>query len=85
MPLKTLLVMVVLGQTWIKDYELLFPPFPGLGIRVDVYDVLNVDSVLVGDRGYDVTCFVHLQSLELDRITEKTIKGFGFEEGLYPF
>lgn len=85
MRLKTLLVMLAANQTWIRDYELLFPPFPGLGIRVDVYEVLNVDSVLVGDRGYDVTCIVHLEGVTGDTITEKKCRALGFEEGLYPY
>ena len=54
--LKALLVLGSGGATWTKEYELPFPPFPGLGIRIDVYDMLNVESVVVGDPGFDVTC-----------------------------
>ena len=77
--------MVAVGQTWVQDWELAFPPFPGLGIRVDVYEVLDVHSVLVGDRGYDVTCIVHLEGVERGGITAEKCKALGFEEGIYPF
>ena len=84
MRLKTLLVMPALDNTWVRDWELPFPPFPGLGIRVDVYEVLNVDSVVVGDRGYDVTCIVHLEGTDAGGLTENRLRDLGFEEGLYP-
>jgi hypothetical protein len=37
MPLAALLVMPTKDATWRMEMELPFPPFPGLGIRVDVY------------------------------------------------
>jgi hypothetical protein len=86
-PLKALLVLPWGDGTWVREVRLPFPPFPGLGIRVDVYELLNVDSVVVGDIGYDVTCLV---SIELDvpsdaeHYTEARIRSFGFEEGGYP-
>ncbi|HEX2622609.1 MAG TPA: hypothetical protein VHL11_20760 [Phototrophicaceae bacterium] len=83
MPLKVLIVMPALQATWVRDMELLFPPFPGLGIRVDVYDVLNIDSVVVGDHGYDVTCIVHLEG-NAEHYTEKKFRSLGFEIGVYP-
>src|SRR5258708_39869551 len=49
-PLKALLVLGCNKSIWRKEAQLPFPPFPGLGIRVDVYDMLHVDSVVVGDR-----------------------------------
>lgn len=81
MALKTLLVMPVLKTTWVKEIELAFPPFKGLGIRLDTYEVFNVDSVVVGDPHYDVTC---IGQLEGDEITEKQCLRLGFEEGVYP-
>jgi len=54
--LKALLVLKWNHQLWITEEQLLFPPFPGLGIRLDAYDMLLVESVVVGDPGYDVTC-----------------------------
>ena len=56
--------------------------FQGLGIRLDVYEIFNVDSVVVGDPHYDVTC---IGQLEGDEITEKQCRRLGFEEGVYPF
>src|SRR5262245_52711737 len=55
-PLKALLVLGCSGAVWLKEHQLPFPPFPGLGIRIDVYDMLNVESVVIGDPGFDVTC-----------------------------
>jgi hypothetical protein len=81
MALKALLVMPVLSNTWVKDVELPFPPFPGLGLRLDTYEIFNVDSVVVLDPRYDVTC---IGVLEGGEITEKQIRRLGFEEGLYP-
>jgi hypothetical protein len=84
MPLKALIVMPVLGATWVRELELPFPPYPGLGLRVDVYDVLNVDSVVALDPGYEVTCIVHLEGYPPAKLTEKKIESLGFEMGVYP-
>ena len=86
-PLKTLLVLPWGDGCWIRDYELAFPPFPKLGIRLDVYEVMNVESVLVGDSGYDVTCIVAFDEMTPDEkkgVTDKRIRALGFEEGGYP-
>lgn len=64
--------------------ELLLPPFPGLGIRVDVYEILNVRSVVVGDAGCDVTCIVELEGADADEMTAEKCKALGFQSGLYP-
>ena len=61
-PLKALLVLGFNRQTWLKEARLPFAPFPGLGIRLDVYDMLHVDSVVVGDPGYDVTNLLEVRS-----------------------
>jgi hypothetical protein len=84
MSLKTLLVMPTKGATWVSEIDLPFPPFPGLGIRVDAYDVLNVQSVIVGDSGYDVTCIVRLEEPAAEEMTETKCRSFGFEIGPYP-
>ncbi len=84
MPLKALIVLVTNGGTWVRDFELAIPPFVGLGIRVDVYDMLNVLSVVVGDFGYDVTCIVEIEGVLPENVTEKLITRLGFEEGTYP-
>jgi hypothetical protein len=64
--------------------ELPFPPFPELGIRLDVYEMLNVESVVVGDPGYDVTCIVKLEDSDGSDITEEKCQALGFEIGPYP-
>jgi hypothetical protein len=82
-PLTALLVLGWNERTWRKETQLPFPPFPGLGIRIDVYDMLNVESVVVGDLGYDVTCICSFENGE-DEYTESRVLSFGFEEGGYP-
>ncbi len=84
MALTALLVMPTEDETWVCDMELPFPPFPGLGIRVDVYDVLNVQSVVVGDSGYDVTCIVQLEDADAEDLTDAKCRSLGFEPGQYP-
>jgi hypothetical protein len=84
MALKALLVMPTNEATWVREMDLPFPPFPGLGIRVDVYDLLTVESVVVGDPGYDVTCIVRPEDTDASDITEKKCESLGFEVGRYP-
>jgi hypothetical protein len=84
MPLAARIVMPTKDATWIQEMELPFPPFPGLGIRVDVYEVLNVLSVVVGDPGCDVTCIVELEDTDPSKLTEERCKALGFEERPYP-
>jgi hypothetical protein len=82
MALKALIVLGTTERLWVREMELPFPPFPGLGIRVDTYEVLNVESVVVGDRGYDVTCITRLDGAE--PATEAKCRALGFEPGDYP-
>jgi hypothetical protein len=84
MPLKALIVWPTADATWLREMELPFPPFPGLGIRVDVYEVLNVRSVLVGDHDYDVTCIVELDGTDPTETTEERCRALGFDVGPYP-
>jgi hypothetical protein len=84
MPLAASLVMPTKDATWRMEMELPFPPFPGLGIRVDVYDVRSVRSVLVGDPGTDVTCVVELEAADPGEVTPAKLQGLGFEAGPYP-
>ena len=84
MSLKAKIVMLTLDSTWIQHMALPFPPFPGLGIRVDTYEVLNVESVVVGDDSCDVTCIVRLEGVEPGLLTEKKCKALGFQAGDYP-
>jgi hypothetical protein len=82
MSLKALLVLGCNNAIWTKETELPFPPFAGLGIRIDVYDMVNVESVVIGDPGYDVTCICSVEGgvvYDADRL-----RSFGFERGDYP-
>lgn len=81
-PLKALLVLGCHGATWVREVQLPFPPFAGLGIRIDVYDMLNVESVVVGDLGYDVTCICSVEGG--GDYSPGQLRAFGFEEGPYP-
>lgn len=82
--LKAKLVLLTSDATWIRETELAINPFPGLGIRIEVYNIFNVDSVVVGDFGYDVTCIGHLEGEEPSKITEEKCRRLGFEIGPYP-
>ena len=64
--------------------ELPFAPFTGLQIRLDAKDVLSVEGVLVGDARCDVTCFVRLDGVDLNRITSDKCTALGFESAPYP-
>lgn len=83
MSLKAQLVMPIRGSgTWVRTWELPIAPFPGLGIRLDDYDMVCVDSVVVGDHGFDVTCIC---SPEADsRMSDEKLSALGFESAPYP-
>jgi hypothetical protein len=57
-----------------------------LGIRIDVYDMVQVDSVVVGDIvggvKYDVTCICTVEGGA--EYSEERLGDFGFEKGDYP-
>ncbi|MFP2927078.1 hypothetical protein ACLESO_18125 [Pyxidicoccus sp. 3LG] len=78
-PLRALLVLGWNQQIWRKDANLPFAPFPGLGIRVDVYDLIQVDSVVVGDHGYDVTCICTIED-DAGEYSAERLASLGFEE-----
>lgn len=80
--LRALLVAVTKDATWTRSYELPIAPSVGLGIRLDTYDMVNVESVIVGDVGYDVTCIV---GPERGRTLDAAwLERLGFEVGPYP-
>jgi len=83
MPLQALIVLPTDKATWRMDMELAFPPFPGLGIRIDVYEMLEVQSVVVGDAGYDVTCIVRFEDADPDKSPDEKCEALGFEVGPY--
>jgi hypothetical protein len=70
------------GTTFKKEIAMPISPHPGLGIRIDVYDMLHVDSVVVGDFGYDATCICTVEGG--GTYTARQLQAFGFEEGPYP-
>ena len=84
-PIRALLVAPTPDGTWLRELRLPFPPFPAMGIRLDVYDVMNVDSVLVGDDDgrwdIDVTCIVSLDGGQVASV--KKLERLGFEQGVY--
>jgi hypothetical protein len=82
--LNALVVLPTSDATWIREIQLPFPPFPGLGIRVDVYAVLNVRSVVVGDPGYDVTCIVEVEDTDPKDVTQEMCEALGFKVRPYP-
>ena len=81
-PLAALLVLGWDQRVWTRASRLPFPPFPGLGIRVDAYEMLRVDGVVVGDLGYDVTCICTFEGD--DPRTEAQVRALGFDESGYP-
>ena len=76
------LIAVTKDGTWARDFELSIPPFVGLGIRLDVYEMVNVQSVIVGDARYDVTCIVGPEPGE--SFDAAWLERQGFEEAPYP-
>jgi hypothetical protein len=82
--MKAQLVLLVNGTTWLGEADLPFAPFVGLGIRVDVYEILNVKSVVVGDLGYDVTCVVELEGAARGNLDTRKCEELGFRQGAYP-
>ncbi|MGF1425670.1 hypothetical protein [Kitasatospora sp. LaBMicrA B282] len=67
------------GRNWVRDLELPFAPFPGLGVRVDTYEVLNVVTVLVDAADGAVTCTVAEDGGR--ELTAKKCASLGFAEG----
>lgn len=84
MTLKAKLVLLTPDATWVQAYELPIPPFVGLGIRLHVYDIFTVESVVVGDFGYDVTCIGQLEDLAPAEMNAGKYQALGFAEGPYP-
>lgn len=83
-PIRALLVAPTREGTWLREIRLPFPPFPGLGIRLDTYDMLNVDHVVVGDDyrwKIDVTCIVSPDGN--GTLSEEDWLRLEFESGVY--
>ena len=77
-PLEVRLVLPVADAAWVRDTELEIAPFPGLGIRIDTYDVLNVLAVRVAEVDNRVTCVVGSDDAASGRITVAEAESFGF-------
>ncbi|MCP3142210.1 hypothetical protein [Pyxidicoccus xibeiensis] len=84
-PLKALIVLGWDKRLWRMDANLPFPPSPGLGIRLDTYELIQVDSVVVGDYGYDVTCICTIEGDD-GEYSDARLEQLGFElaEAGYP-
>lgn len=83
-PIRALLVAPTREGTWLRELRLPIAPFPGLGIRLDVYDMVNVDQIVVGDDDrwdIDVTCIVSPDGN--GTYTEENWLRLGFESGVY--
>jgi hypothetical protein len=72
------LELPVADAVWTRDMELEVAPFPGLGIRIDTYDVLNVSAVRVAAAGQRVTCVVGLEDAAPGPVSAAVAESFGF-------
>jgi hypothetical protein len=83
--IKVTLVMPTAIGTWLMDKELPFPPFPNLGIRLDVYEVFNVDTVVVDetDHRFPIACIGHMDGAESKPPDAMKFEALGFEQGVY--
>jgi hypothetical protein len=66
-------------EGWMRAMILPIPPFPGLGIRIDTYEMLNVEKVAIEHDGYDVTCFVRPDGPVLPGAKPLDAEAFGFQ------
>jgi len=66
------------GEGWVREMILPIPPFPGLGIRIDTYEMFNVEKVAIENNGYDVTCFVWPDGPVLPGDKPISAEAFGF-------
>ena len=82
-PLKALLVVGWRERVWPREIRLPFAPSPGTGIRLDAYDMVKVDGLVVGDLGQDVTC-IRTWEDGAAPADERRVRELGFEEGGYP-
>lgn len=75
---KVRLVLPIADVAWTRDMDLGIAPFPGLGIRIDTYAVLNVIAVRVAEDDGGVTCVVGPDDAGAGGITEYGAASFGF-------
>ena len=80
---RTRLVFSANDTRWVKDTDLPIPPFPGLGVRVDTYEVLNITAVTVGEPGCDAECEVEEEE-PTRGLTESDLQSFGFRKEPLP-
>jgi hypothetical protein len=79
----TRLVLTVGGERWVKDTGLPTAPFPGLGIRVDTYEGLNVAAVTIGTADCDTECTVE-EDAPARGLTERQCLSYGFRRDTDP-
>jgi hypothetical protein len=65
-------------EGWMREMLLPIPPFPGLGIRIDTYEMLNVVKVVIEDDGHSVTCFVGPEGPDVPGREPINAEAFGF-------
>jgi hypothetical protein len=80
---RTRLLLTVAGEHWEKDLSVPIAPFPGMGLRVDTYDVLNVTEVTVGAAGHGIEAVVE-EDEPASGFTERQCLAFGFHRGTDP-
>ncbi len=78
MAIRTVLVFEGPDGLWTRDYPMPIPPHPGLGIRLDVYEVMNVDAVSDGAPGADCVCRVSFDPPASDAFDAKHLRRLGF-------
>jgi hypothetical protein len=65
-------------EGWMREMLLPIPPFPGLGIRIDTYKMLNVEKLVIENNDHDVTCFVTPEGADLPNYNPINAGKFGF-------
>lgn len=80
--LKARLVAMRPHASWVREFSLVIAPFPGLGIRLDTYEMVNVLEVIVGEPIFDVTCLVGPERGR--EFTDEWLTKLGFEIAPYP-
>ena len=83
--MKVMLVMPTESGTWLREWDLPFPPFPHLGIRLDTYEVFNIEDVVVDQptHRFPVACIGHLDGSETTPTDDNKCVSLGFEKGVY--
>ena len=65
---------------WLRDMDFPFPPFPGLGIRIDVYEMLNIAAVIFDEADGSLTCMVEPEGHDGSMGTASELEAYGFSK-----